>query len=510
MTSPVPAIDPAGTALGATILTVLFTPVVSLLVLWRFRSAVERSMRFEAGHRDVRVRELRPVASPVPRVTAGRSATMSPDATAVSRLRQAAGWYLAAGLTYAVLTAVLLLSLNGQELLPLRTALVIVVFAWPLAPTLALVCAWSWRGIALAVACYIGVIVVLGLFSSGGVGGPLLLWALYMLPPSLIVAAVALRRVRAVGPFLAPAVFVVGAGFMIWPWIALVVAEAGASLEVATGLAIALIALVAAAALLVVPLAAWRHRRKASSDQSVLVDQWWLLFALTQSLFTPQLGTQALALLLPYVGYLVVVRIGRARGYRSALRQRPRSLLLLRVFGARGRSERLLRQINAYWRYIGSVELIAGTDLASAALEPHEFLDFIRGTLSRQFIGDPAGLAQQLSALDRQPDRDGRFRINQFYCHANMWQPTVEALAGSADVILVDLRGLRADNDGVAYELTMLARLGALGRTLGLVDGTTDRNFLSWVLSRAGGPPPRTVDLGARPVGPLELLRHLW
>ena len=136
------------------------------------------------------------------------------------------------------------------------------------------------------------------------------------------------------------------------------------------------------------PLAAWRHRRKASSDQSALVDQWWLLFALTQCLFTPQLGWPALALLLPYLGYLAVLRAGRARGYRSALRQQPRSLLLLRVFGARGRSERLLRQVSAYWRYVGSVELIAGTDLASAALEPHEFLDFIRGSLSRQFIGD--------------------------------------------------------------------------------------------------------------------------
>jgi hypothetical protein len=509
MTSPVPDIDPTGTALGATIVTVLVTPALSLLVLWRFRRAVERSMRSVGGARDLQGRDLRQVAPLGGWVAPGPMSPRPPSATAVSRLRQAVGWYLAAGLTFALLTTALLLSLNGQELLLLRFALVTLVFAWPLVPTLALVCAWSWRGTALAVSGYIGTMLVLGLFSSGGVGGPLLLWLLYMVPPSLIVAAVALRRVRAVGPFLAPAVFVVGAGFMVWPWIAYAVAVAGASLEVATGSAIALIALMAAATLLVVPIAAWRYRRKASSDQSVLVDQWWLLFALSQCLFTPQLGWQALALLLPYFGYLVVVRVGRAQAHRSALRQRPRSLLLLRVFGARGRSERLLRQVNAYWRYVGSVELIAGTDLASAALEPHEFLEFIRGSLSRQFIGDEAELNQQLHELDRQPDRDGRFRINQFFCHANMWQRTVETLAGSADVILVDLRGLDAGNDGVAYELTMLARLGALGRTLGLVDATTNRDFLNWVLHRAGGPPPRTIDLDGRAVGPLELLRHL-
>lgn len=90
-----------------------------------------------------------------------------------------------------------------------------------------------------------------------------------------------------------------------------------------------------------------------------------------------------------------------------------------------------------------------------------------------------------------------------------MWQRAVELLARGADVVLVDLRGLRAGNDGVAYELTMLARLGALDRTLGLVDATTDRNFLTWVLHRAGGPPPRTVDVDGRTAGPLELLRHL-
>jgi hypothetical protein len=110
MTSPVPAIDATGTALGATILTVLATPALSLLVLWRFRGAVDRSMRSVAGHRAVRGREHRPAAAPVPRAAPGPLSTLSPVATAVTRLRQAVGWYLAAGLTYALFTTVLLLS----------------------------------------------------------------------------------------------------------------------------------------------------------------------------------------------------------------------------------------------------------------------------------------------------------------------------------------------------------------------------------------------------------------
>ena len=338
MTSPVPDIDPTGTALGATIVTVLVTPALSLLVLWRFRRAVERSMRSVGGARDHWGRDLRPVA-PLGGGCPGPTSPRSPSATAVSHLRQAVGWYLAAGLTFALLTTALLLSLNGQELLLLRFALVTLVFAWPLVPTLALVCAWSWRGTGARRLRlhrrHAGARAVQLRRRRRAAAAVLLL---YMAPPSLIVAAVALRRMRTVGPFLAPSSWSVRASWSgrgsrtPWPWRRVA--------EVATGSAIALIGLMAAATLLVVPIAAWRNRRKASSDQSVLVDQWWLLFALSQCLFTPQLGWQALALLLPYFGYLVVVRVGRAQAHRSALRQRPRSLLLLRVFGARGRGER--------------------------------------------------------------------------------------------------------------------------------------------------------------------------
>jgi hypothetical protein len=100
------AIDPTGTALGATILTVLVTPALSLLVLRRFRGAVQKSMRSVAEHRTIRDRELRPVAVAVPRAVPGHLSTLSPAATAVSRLQQAVGWYLAAGLAYALLTTV--------------------------------------------------------------------------------------------------------------------------------------------------------------------------------------------------------------------------------------------------------------------------------------------------------------------------------------------------------------------------------------------------------------------
>jgi hypothetical protein len=85
--------------------------------------------------------------------------------------------------------------------------------------------------------------------------------------------------------------------------------------------------------------------------------------------------------------------------------------------------------VGAYWRYIGSVELIAGTDLATDALEPHEFLDFARGKLPRHFV-TVDNLGCRIDQLDLQPDADGRFRINQFFCHDETWRSTVHTLLG--------------------------------------------------------------------------------
>ena len=245
-------------ALGATALTVLAAPALSLLVAAGIRVAVRRSMR-SAGRTSAEPAPPLPGApataprlpghpvAPEP-VSASRPADPRPGsltAIASGRLRRVVGWYLAAGLSYAVLTAVILLTTNGQDLLPVRTILISWVFAWPLVPTLALVCAWSWRATGLLMAGYFGALAALGLIGSAGIGAALLLWALYMLPPSLIVAAVAPRRLRAIGPFLAPSVFVLGLGFLTWPGIALAMLAAGVTVELVEPVTFALIALAA-------------------------------------------------------------------------------------------------------------------------------------------------------------------------------------------------------------------------------------------------------------------------
>ena len=120
----------------------------------------------------------------------------------------------------------------------------------------------------------------------------------------------------------------------------------------------------------------------------------------------------------------------------------PARLLLLRMFGDRDRSSRLLRDLTVHWRWVGSVDLITGTDLATELLEPHEFLDYLRGRLRRHFVRGPDDLTRRLDELDLRPDLDGRYRVNELLCHEDTWRPALEALVHEVDAVLIDLRGL--------------------------------------------------------------------
>ena len=64
----------------------------------------------------------------------------------------------------------------------------------------------------------------------------------------------------------------------------------------------------------------------------------------------------------------------------------PRTPLLL-VFRLGKRSEQLFDKLRRYWQSAGSISMIAGPDLVTTTVEPHEFLEFVSGRLGRQFVG---------------------------------------------------------------------------------------------------------------------------
>src|SRR5207248_2093380 len=131
---------------------------------------------------------------------------------------------------------------------------------------------------------------------------------------------------------------------------------------------------------------------------------------------------------------------------RAAPRPKPRTLLLLRVFALGTRSERLFDLLRAHWLRLGNISLIAGPDLITTTVEPHEFLDFLGGQLSRQFVRDRADLGRRISGMDTKIDPDGRFRVNEFFCRADTWQITMRELAACSDAVLMDLRSFSSIN----------------------------------------------------------------
>ena len=223
-----------------------------------------------------------------------------------------------------------------------------------------------------------------------------------------------------------------------------------------------------------------RYQEKRMSDQSISLDALWLLFGVVQS-FTLVFEGWAWIFtgLVAFVGYKLALRIGftvpsRDRGDSA----KARLLLLLRVFSLGQRSERLFDRISNVWLRSGSIGLIAGPDLVTSTVEPHEFLNFLGGRLSRQFVQGEADLEQRVSHMDTQPDPDGRHRVNEFFCRSDTWQMTMRRLVDRSDAVLMDLRSFSKSNQGCIYELRQLFNSIALNRVILVIDDSTDRTFL--------------------------------
>ena len=160
------------------------------------------------------------------------------------------------------------------------------------------------------------------------------------------------------------------------------------------------------------------------------------------------------------------------------------------MFALGSRSERLFDGLKKRWLRTGSIGMIAGPDLVTSTVEPHEFLDFVGGRLSRRFIESEADMRQRLDRRDLRPDPDGRYRVNEFFCRQDTWQMTMRRLAADSDVVLMDLRSFSPGNQGCLWELQQLLNGTPLERVLFVVDETTDQTFLEDQLQALWGQVP--------------------
>jgi hypothetical protein len=415
---------------------------------------------------------------------------------------QSAAIYASAGACFAlVMTVGLFLSDRTQSVVATKVGLLFWSYFWPVVPATCLIAAYDRRRRMQIVGGYflvLGAIFLVAIIRNPGVGlGQLpLYWIITNGPPSILIVAFLYRPIRAVGPLVLVFLIALAVGSQLLLSIAgrndrvlRTISNAGYSIGLgatSTFVLMIVIGMIVFGALVGWPMLRMLGRRyghKKLSDQSLLLDALWLIFALVYSIDlvfngTPWILTGAVA----FVAYKLVVVQGfrlRTRRLQSAP---PKTLLLLRVFALGKRSERLFSKLRKHWQYVGSICMIAGPDLATSTVEPHEFLEFVRGRTARQFIGGSTELEQRMSSFDRLPDPDGRFRITEFFCHNDTWQMTMERLAQSSDTILMDLRSFSQSNRGCSIELGRLLDTINLTRVLFLVDNTTDRKFLESTL----------------------------
>lgn len=395
----------------------------------------------------------------------------------------AATIYAVAGLCYALTMTIIFLSATENRFHLTSFLMLFWYYAWPVVVTVCLVAAANWQmRFAVTVIYFLALLplFILTLFSNPFVGwGQIaVLWLLTNLVALVILLAFLNRRIRAVGPFVLTFMIIAVTGSIILPIFlginSIILFIIGFLLFGVLGW------------FLLQAVGNW-YKQKKISEQSITIDAIWLLFGVFQSIGLIFEGERwFIASLMAFVVYKIVSSAGFAYfGYKESTSEKSPNLLLLRVFSLGRRSERLFDILGIYWRYVGSIRLIAGPDLATATMEPHEFLDFISGKLSRRFIDTSQTLELRISEMDNRPDRDGQFRVNDFFCSDSTWKIVLSRLVSSSDVVLMDLRGFSSQNAGCIFEINELINTVELKQIIFVIDETTDEKFLRQVLEQA-------------------------
>lgn len=322
-------------------------------------------------------------------------------------------------------------------------------------------------------------------------------WLVANGPPTVFLLLFVNRRVRAIGPLVLSFATALSSGLMAtylllmtpagWRWLELAANALGLSMP--TVLAILAIIVLSLGGMVGWGFLKWirsAYLRKQVNDRSLTLDALCLLFAswYAMALVLADLAWVLAGLLAFAAGKATATWAGRRFAGGDAPGQ-PHGLVFLRVFSLGARSDRLFDAIARYWRYIGSIDLITGPDIAHSTVQPHQLLDFLAGRLATHFVASATTLHERMRQRDTAPDRDGWFRVNNFFCHADTWERVLPRLVQGGAVVLMDLRNFSGYNAGCVHELRHLVSFVPLRRCVLVVDETTDQAFMRQTLEQA-------------------------
>jgi hypothetical protein len=434
---------------------------------------------------------------------AKNEATISLYKNLRTRHWQAAAVYIAGGVCFTTLLTIAFYLSSDIEISPLDFIYTALIHFWPTILVLSWVALLESRSNRLVVAAYCSiwlVITAMGISLNPAFtwGKSILGWLIFNLLPTTVVIMFLYRRIRAVGPLVFTFLTFGLSGLHLFYNAATAMLESALTGEGPTYMLISTlfnlglgtyavlalililsILLMAAIGWLTLQLLKWLYLHKRQSGQSLVIDPIWLIFGyLTSALMVFESPWWILAGPVAFIFYKFVTWTGFAILNRRRRKTKGLELLLLRVFSLGKRSEQLYNLIARAWRYVGDIRFITGPDLATATVEPHNFLDYLSGRLRHHFIDSAETLERRIRNLDVFPGLDGRYRIHDFFCYDDTWKMVLSRLASDSNVILMDLRKFSRSNAGCAFEIHELVEQVPLQRVVFVIDKTTDEAFL--------------------------------
>jgi hypothetical protein len=409
-----------------------------------------------------------------------------------------------AGVCFAATMTAAFLSAGKMDFSPFRFAFLTWINFWPALIAIDLIVSRSrgsrWFGLVgyFAMGAVIAT-VVLAKNPSLPVGQLLYLWLDLNAIPTILLLIFLNRRIRAVGPLVLVFMIIGVTGATLTtslvgnnPNLLKAVGEISFAIGLgATGTVIGLhlvgFAVFAIVGWLILDVLRQLYESKHISEQSINVDAMWLLFGIVNSIGLVFQGYRWFAS--GFVAFAIYKLIGAVLfhlfGVPRRANKKGHRLLLLRVFALGKRSEQVYDTVGKSWRAIGSIQMIAGPDLATTTIEPHEFLDFVSGKLDRRFIDTGRTLDLRIDQMDLAPDREGQFRVTEFFCHDDTWKMTLARLADDSDAVLMDLRGFCQANAGCVFEIHEIFNVVPLARAVFAIDDSTDQTFMRQTMAQA-------------------------
>jgi hypothetical protein len=120
------------------------------------------------------------------------------------------------------------------------------------------------------------------------------------------------------------------------------------------------------------------------------------------------------AIVSAYTLYLAMFHALLRRIWAARVTHPGKRLLLLRVFGTVEKHGRLLDLLNDTWRYVGRIDLIAGTDLAVRTLGSRMLEAFLLRHADDQFLRTDEEVDRRLEKLDSRLEGDAATRSIAF------------------------------------------------------------------------------------------------